>query len=402
MNCERFVDLLPLYIDDVLESDQKAELEKHLSDCKDCKEELKFLREIMTDLSQMDLVSPPEGFRESLMVRIKEEPKKQSFFLGWKKYAALAAVFVIGISIYSMGQNLFYYGMRGGMPKSQEAEFVRDSAPPGLGMLGGTNDMANDTRGKAEAPKLPQSEGIESKQAFEEKIIYNGSLGLATEKFQETYDGIISFTNSNGGFIEFSNTWKDRGQNLSYANLTLRVPDRVFFMAFDVISNMDVEVENTTLNSRNVTEDYYDLDNRITNLKRQEERIREILREARTVDEILRVEQELNRVRMDIESLEGRLRFLDHQVTYSTIHVNMREIKHSGTMIQSQGFKGLGSRMYKAFVESINRTIEGTGNFLVSLAAFIPRLIIILAIFFGIWKLFKKQILALLARFKRH
>ncbi|MEE8114793.1 MAG: DUF4349 domain-containing protein, partial [Nitrososphaerales archaeon] len=77
--------------------------------------------------------------------------------------------------------------------------------------------------------------------------------------------------------------------------------------------------------SDDVTEEYVDLQARLTNLDRQEARLQEILGLARNVDEVLKIENELERVRGEIERLTGRINYLESNVAMSTISVNLNQ-----------------------------------------------------------------------------
>jgi predicted nuclease with TOPRIM domain len=80
--------------------------------------------------------------------------------------------------------------------------------------------------------------------------------------------------------------------------------------------------ERTT--SEDVTERYIDLKARLNNLQMEEQSLVELLAKTKTVDEILRVEQELARVRGEVESLQGQINYLDRNVAMSLITVSLR------------------------------------------------------------------------------
>ena len=59
--------------------------------------------------------------------------------------------------------------------------------------------------------------------------------------------------------------------------------------------------------------------------KEVEARYRELLTRATSVEEILKIEEQIGNIRTEIESAEGRLRYLSNQVQYSTLHVTFYE-----------------------------------------------------------------------------
>ena len=83
--------------------------------------------------------------------------------------------------------------------------------------------------------------------------------------------------------------------------------------------------QSTNPGGEDVTEEFFDLEMRLENNKRTERRFREILRDAKKVEDILAVERELSRLRQTIERLEGRRRFLKDRVDLATVRVNWHE-----------------------------------------------------------------------------
>ena len=70
-----------------------------------------------------------------------------------------------------------------------------------------------------------------------------------------------------------------------------------------------------------MTEEFLDVEARLKNKKELEARYQEILKQAKNVKEILEIERELNTLRSDIESMEGRLKYLQNQVSLSSIQI---------------------------------------------------------------------------------
>jgi hypothetical protein len=60
-------------------------------------------------------------------------------------------------------------------------------------------------------------------------------------------------------------------------------------------------------------------------LNKKEERLLALMDEAKTIEEIIKVENELTRVRTDIEVLQGRLKYLDNATGYSSISVSLNQ-----------------------------------------------------------------------------
>lgn len=86
------------------------------------------------------------------------------------------------------------------------------------------------------------------------------------------------------------------------------------------------EVTHTQLESQDVTEQYYDLEARLKVAQAEEKRLLQLLDTATgKLSDILAVEKELNRVRIDVERMTGQLRRLTNLVEYSTVSLSARE-----------------------------------------------------------------------------
>jgi hypothetical protein len=95
------------------------------------------------------------------------------------------------------------------------------------------------------------------------------------------------------------------------------------------ISESAKKIDFKNVQVQDVTEEYIDVETRIKTKKELESRYRVLLSKARTVEEILSIEKELGTLRSDIESIEGRLKYLKDQVSLSTLSVEYYELTRS-------------------------------------------------------------------------
>ncbi len=156
----------------------------------------------------------------------------------------------------------------------------------------------------------------------ERMVIYTAQISIEVDDVQSAAYRIQSIAEGSGGFIQRVSI---SGEERKSGFITIRVPQDKFY---DVLRQIE-EVGNVTnkeISGEDVTEKYIDLEARLKNVKREEERLLEILDKATDVNDILKVEKELMRVRETIETLEGQIRYLERRVEYSTISVYLEEI----------------------------------------------------------------------------
>ncbi|MBU7028268.1 MAG: DUF4349 domain-containing protein [Theionarchaea archaeon] len=167
-----------------------------------------------------------------------------------------------------------------------------------------------------------QQEGEEV--TIEQKLIKSSLISLEVDSYQRTFTRIREIITVYNGYMSDSTEKDDDGRKYGY--VIVRVPQIYFDDTIEEIKTLgNVEEVKTTVTD--VTEEYVDLTARLNNLKKQEERYLEVLTKAVTVKEILDVENQLERIRGEIESYEGKIRYLDDSIDYATIQVNLREPK---------------------------------------------------------------------------
>lgn len=204
-------------------------------------------------------------------------------------------------------------GYGGGAPMMYAYE--RDSAATFSGNTGMMKDLYY--------PEPAPTAGDTAAEA-EPKIIRTGSLSIEVDSAREKTTSISTIATEKGGFVQSSNVQEDEAGNV-WGYVTIRVPEEKFDETMSAIRALASRVETDSTNGQDVTEQYTDLEARLRNAQAKEERYLEILEKATDVEDILAVEQYLSQVRYEIESLEGQIKYLSNQTSYSTISVTLFE-----------------------------------------------------------------------------
>jgi hypothetical protein len=106
--------------------------------------------------------------------------------------------------------------------------------------------------------------------------------------------------------------------------LTLRVPSGATQSVFDELEKLG-SVLDQNVTARDIGKEYFDANLRLASLEATLHRYEEILTHATKVEEILRIEQELGRIRSEIEQVKGNLRWLSDRAARATLHIALRE-----------------------------------------------------------------------------
>jgi hypothetical protein len=160
--------------------------------------------------------------------------------------------------------------------------------------------------------------------AVTRKIIYDGQVDLVVESVDPIAKKVSTLVQDAQGFIAEMSVTGSPGSRRSM-QWKFRIPVERFDTFVDAIVSLG-ELERNNRTSQDVTEQYYDLEARIKNKKVEEQTLNKILQErSGKLEDVLKIEIELSRVRGEIEQLEGKRRVLENLAALATLTLNVRE-----------------------------------------------------------------------------
>jgi hypothetical protein len=178
----------------------------------------------------------------------------------------------------------------------------------------------------ADAPSTPPNplQSIYPGPATAAMIIRTGEAFIEVEKVDPAILKIRELAAQVGGYIANSSISGGRDQ-IRQATVELKIPSTKYEQAVGSLATIG-KVETVTSTAQDVGEEFVDVTARVNNSRRLEERLITLLaNRTGKLDEVLRVERELARVREEIERYEGRLRFLSSRVALSTLTITVHE-----------------------------------------------------------------------------
>ena len=161
------------------------------------------------------------------------------------------------------------------------------------------------------------------------KIIKNAQLTLTVEKTDSAVDRLTGITTDMGGYILSVRTFFEgryKGATLSFA-----VPVDRFEESLRRVRGIAIQVDQENASGQDVSDQYVDLESQLRNLQATADRIREFLKKAQTVDEALKVNQQLSDVEKQIEAVKGKMGYIEGRSAFSTITVEVRELQPTPT-----------------------------------------------------------------------
>jgi hypothetical protein len=258
--------------------------------------------------------------------------------------AAIVVVLIVAGSIGFLSQQIDTSsddsGGSAAMPSATNADAApaRDRAAPGaaqpntnpaFGALTGDTSATDeqvgtpgvqyttgDTKAPAEIGTTPQTQGDLS------KIIRDGRIEVIvpTGEFAKNVTAVTRIAGTNGGFVLTSST-----QNGQAGQFTLRIPAKRFDRAMDQLRALGT-VKADAVTGDDVTAEFIDLQARLGILTDRRDLLRDLQSEATSSSEILRFATLIDQVQLEIENVQGQLKFIHDQVAEGTIKVSLREL----------------------------------------------------------------------------
>lgn len=177
---------------------------------------------------------------------------------------------------------------------------------------------------------------LQNTTAIPRKLIKTGEISFTSKSMTETKLFLQKSILQCHGYISSENA--ESHHTNPTETLTVRVPAARFDTLLSWIEQRIGKFDSKKIDIDDVTEEFVDIEARLNTKKQLEARYLELLKKANSMDDILKIEKELTTIREDIESTEGRLRYLNNQVGYSTLKITYYEGK------TEQGF-GFGKRL---------------------------------------------------------
>jgi len=161
---------------------------------------------------------------------------------------------------------------------------------------------------------------------WNKKIIRNGTINLEVQDYSKYYQVLKDIVRREGGYIAQENQQESdyRLEN----TVLLKVPVAQFEQTMDLITQGTgkEQVNERKITSEDVTTEVVDTKSRIEAKKEVRLRYIELLRQAKTMKDILEVQSEINQIQEQMETASGRVNYLNHASAYSTINLTFYQI----------------------------------------------------------------------------
>lgn len=211
------------------------------------------------------------------------------------------------------------------------------------------------------------------------KIIKNGDMRIQVGDIKKSQNQVNEILKKNSAYIQtedFRNS--DADENL---DLTIRVPHKNFDVLINSFSNGIGSVLSKNISSEDVTEEYTDVSIKLANKRIYLEKYRDLLKRASNTKDMLEIQEKIRGLEDEIDVAEGKLRFIDDRVNYSTLNLSLYKEKVRSSATSQIGF---GSRFGDSLTQGWNSFI----SFILGLISFWPFFLAIPLIIY-LWRKWK-------------
>jgi hypothetical protein len=252
------------------------------------------------------------------------------------------------------------------------------------GIVGG---MPGGTAGKSE--EAEKAQGIEAPEIRGPMIVQTASITIQAQNYDQASGQIQPLTSARSGYVQ-DMTADTRTGTARSVSATLRVPDKQLESFLADLRKLG-HVEQETRNNREVTDAYIDLTARLKTARATEQRVLGLLG-TRTgkLSDVLEAEQELARIRGEIESMDGQRAHMEHEVRYATVQVQLNEEYRE--QLNPESFS-TGRRLRNSLVEGLGNLAAGITGTAIFVFAFGPSILFWLGVIgipaWFIWRRFR-------------
>ena len=198
-------------------------------------------------------------------------------------------------------------------------------------------------------------------------IVREGDMSLVVEDITQARDDITQLAESFDGYVVSSQISGEEEEMRGW--ISIRVPDEKFEPALAELRDLAVRVKSESTSSRDVTEEYTDLQARLNNAEATEKQYLALLEKATDVEDILKIYESMSQVRQQIEQIKGQMQYLERTASMSLIRVEL-EPQATAKPLVGAGWSAL--EVLKSAVRGIIIFGQWLGIIAIWLIVFIP------------------------------
>jgi hypothetical protein len=269
--------------------------------------------------------------------------------ISWIKNNKLA-VFLVVVIVVLFGRSLTqsFVGFTVNQRMAPLQTFSEDMA---VGMEAPAAGMA---RSKSIIPPYPIQEDTPRADVTDRLVVQESNLSLVVNNVRQSVNQIIDHASQTGGYMVSSSL--NQPEEAPYATVVVRVPATQLNQVLEYYRSLAIKVSSENLRGRDVTDQYLDIETRLSRLRRTQAKFEELLEQAVEFEDILRAQREVLNLQDQIDRYIGQQQYLEQTAKLAklTIHLSTDELALPYT--PSETFRP--SVVFKLAVRALLRTFQ--------------------------------------------
>jgi hypothetical protein len=171
-------------------------------------------------------------------------------------------------------------------------------------------------------------------EEWDRKIVKNADLQLQLDDYKKFNTSIHNSLKQYGAYVA-----EEKQQQTDYRienSLTIKVPVAQFDDLVNSLGGDGIKIMEKNISSEDVTTEVVDTKARLQAKLAVREKYLQLLKQARNMNEILQVQNEINEIQEDIEAANGRINYLQHASAYSTINLEYYQFINGSTAVDEK------------------------------------------------------------------
>lgn len=220
----------------------------------------------------------------------------------------------------------------------------------------------------------------------ERKIIYTGEIRGRVDHVSKAVDQVGQIAKQQEAYITTSNSYhSDDGKT---HRITYRIPQPKLQIFLDQVKKLFIEEPAVSLKASDVTEEFVDLESRQKAKEAVRNRLYDLMKQAKATSDLLTISQQLDQIETELEQIKGRKNYLNNQIAYSTLEIELTEKATPGSTSNQPYTKEL----WSTFTSSWVQFYEGIQVLFLLFVSLIPTLLFLTLVGFTIYLTWKKRI----------
>ncbi|WP_400241415.1 DUF4349 domain-containing protein [Niallia sp. JL1B1071] len=220
-------------------------------------------------------------------------------------------------------------------------------------------------------------------------VIYNASLSLQVKNYHQVEATIQSKATELGGYVVESSIY-DSGTEYINGTIIVKIPQSHFQSYIMEVEKHSIKVKEKSVTGNDVTEEFVDLESRLKAKEAVEKRLLTLMDQADKTEDLLKISNDLATVQEEKEQIFGRMNYLQNNVDYSTVTIQLEEELVKVDAIKDKESLNTWQKAKSQFVSTINGMISflsGVAVFVIGLSPIIIPIVIVIVL----WIIYRKK-----------